>query len=187
MKYELISLNYQYDALEPHLDAQTMEIHHTKHHQTYVDKLNEVLGKYPDLDEKLEDLLSGKVAPPDEIKTAVINFGGGVYNHNFFFSGLSPQKTTPVAEIVTLKDQFLEAATKVFGSGWCWVVKDAGELKIVTTQNQDTPLKNNQTPILAVDVWEHAYYLKFQNRRADYLKAWWEVINWAVVAQNLNL
>ena len=185
--FTLPDLPYSYDALEPHIDAQTMEIHHTKHHQGYVDNLNKALTDHPDLQSKsVEDLLKSLNSIPENIRTAVRNHGGGHANHSLFWQLMSPQAGEPVDAVAKLKDQFIQAAMTRFGSGWAWVVKDAaGKLQVISTANQDSPLSESLTPILGVDVWEHAYYLKYQNRRADYLAAFWNVINWDKVSELL--
>lgn len=196
MAFELAPLPYASDALEPHVDARTMEIHHGKHHQTYVTNLNNALANYPDLQNKpIEDLLANNLAiVPDDIKTAVRNNGGGHANHTLFWqimagnAGGTP--TGRVAEEInkkfgdfeTFKAEFKKAATGRFGSGWAWLVVEAdGSVSITSTPNQDTPLMEGKTPILGLDVWEHAYYLHYQNRRPDYIDAWWNVVNWAKV------
>ncbi len=192
MKYELPKLPYAYDALEPYIDAKTMELHYTKHHQTYVTKLNEALEKHPEIaDEPLEKLLANIDAVPEEIRTAVRNHGGGHMNHSFFWTimgpnaGGEPKGGTAKAiqnafkDFATFKEAFNKAATGVFGSGWAWLVLDEkGKLTITTTANQDSPLMKMQKPVLGLDVWEHAYYLKYQNKRPDYIEAWWNVVNW---------
>jgi len=185
--FTLPDLPYAYDALEPHIDAQTMQIHHTKHHQGYVDNLNKALADYPELQNKsVEDLLKDLNAVPEAIRTAVRNHGGGHANHALFWQLMSPQGGKPVDAVAKLKDQFIQAAMARFGSGWAWVIKDvAGKLEVISTANQDSPLSESLTPILGVDVWEHAYYLKYQNRRADYLAAFWNVINWDKVSELL--
>lgn len=188
MTFTLPDLPYAYNALEPYIDAQTMEIHHTKHHQGYVDNLNKSLADYPELQNKsVEDLLKDLNAVPEAIRTAVRNHGGGHANHSLFWQLMSPQGGEPIAEIAKLKDQLIQAAMARFGSGWAWVVKEvAGKLQVISTANQDSPLSEGLTPVLGVDVWEHAYYLKYQNRRADYLQAWWNVVNWDKVAEPLG-
>ena len=185
--FTLPDLPYPYDALEPHIDALTMQIHHTKHHQGYVDNLNKALVDYPDLQSKsVEDLLKDLNAIPEAIRTAVRNHGGGHANHSLFWQLMSPKGGEPVGAVAQLKDQFIQAAMARFGSGWAWVIKDvAGKLEVISTANQDSPLSDGLTPILGVDVWEHAYYLKYQNRRADYLQAWWQIVNWPKVAELL--
>lgn len=193
--FSLPPLPYAYDALEPHLDARTMEIHHKKHHQTYVNNLNAALKNHPDLlGKSVEQLLSDLDAIPEAVRIAVRNNGGGHYNHLLFWTCMTPrvvaEPTGPLADAITkkfgsftgFKEQFTTAAVKHFGSGWTWLVKDhADELSITTTANQDSPVSLGLTPLLALDVWEHAYYLKFQNRRAEFIAAWWNVVNWNAV------
>lgn len=196
--YELPKLSYAYDALEPYIDAKTMEIHYTKHHQTYVDKLNAAVEKFPELQAKsVEELVTGISQVPAEIKTAVQNHGGGHANHSLFWSilapntsGQMPMPTGTLADAITARftsfDKFTEefnaAATNRFGSGWAWLVVSKEEkLEVISTANQDSPLMEGHTPILGIDVWEHAYYLNYQNRRPDYIKAFWNVINWVEV------
>ncbi len=196
MPYELPALPYAYDALEPFIDAQTMEIHHTKHHQTYVTKLNEALATHPELaDKPLEWLLSNLNEVPEDIRGAVRNHGGGHWNHSMFWKimGADSGTRTPGSEFgtaidasfgnfQTFQEAFNKAATTQFGSGWAWLVKDvSGKLSVVSTANQDNPLSQGLQPILGLDVWEHAYYLKYQNKRPDYIAAWWNVINWGQV------
>ena len=190
MKHELPKLAYSYDALEPYIDAKTMEIHHTKHHQTYVDKLNAAVEKYPNLakmsvEELLKNLSSLKVEEAD--RTAIRNHGGGHANHSFFWQIMGPKKETDkklaadiesaFGSIADFKKLFTDAATKLFGSGWAWLVKDeSGKLQLYALPNQDSPLMKNHTPLIGLDVWEHAYYLKYQNRRPEYIDAWWNVL-----------
>ena len=194
MPYKLPELPYPYDALEPYIDARTMEVHHTKHHQKYTDKLNEAIARHPDLGEgDIEDLLRDLSVIPTDIRTAVRNNGGGFANHNFFWSIMSPNGGEPVGEVdvaiketftsmARFREKFLEAATNLFGSGWTWLaLSDNGKLEIMNTANQDSPLTVGAIPLLSVDVWEHAYYLKYQNRRPEYLEAWWNVVNWKEV------
>lgn len=194
--HTLPKLAYSFDALEPHIDAQTMEIHYSKHHQTYVDKLNAALEKYPELQDKpVEELLKSLNSLPTEIKTAVQNHGGGHLNHTLFWQTIGPKAGgQPTGELLASIqtnfgnfDQFVTefetAATARFGSGWAWLVKDDKKLKIMSTANQDSPLLENVTPLLGIDVWEHAYYLKYQNRRPEYIKAFWNVVNWNAVAE----
>ena len=195
MAYELPKLPYAYDALEPHIDARTMEIHYTKHHQAYVDNLNKAI-KGTDLEKKtVEDLISDLNAVPENIRTVVRNNGGGHANHSFFWKIMGPKAggepkgklADDIKSAFGSFDQFKEklsaAAVGRFGSGWAWLIKKKnGGLEIISTPNQDSPLMDGNTPILGVDVWEHAYYLKYQNRRADYLKAWWDVVNWDAIA-----
>ena len=195
--HTLPPLGYSYDALEPHIDARTMEIHHTKHHQGYVDKLNAALKKYADLQsESVEQLISDLDGVPQEIRTAVRNNGGGHANHSLFFKLIAPggsdQPRDALAQAIkttfgqfdAFKNAFTDAATSRFGSGWAWLSLDPeNRLVIETTPNQDSPLMSGRTPILGLDVWEHAYYLKYQNRRADYVSAFWEIVNWDNVAE----
>lgn len=194
MPYKLPELPYPYDALEPYIDARTMEVHHTKHHQKYTDKLNEAIARHPDLGEgDIEDLLRDLSVIPTDIRTAVRNNGGGFANHNFFWSIMSPNGGEPAGEVdvaiketftsmARFREKFLEAATNLFGSGWTWLaLSDNGKLEIMNTANQDSPLTVGAIPLLSVDVWEHAYYLKYQNRRPEYLEAWWNVVNWKEV------
>ncbi len=197
MAFSLPNLPYEPAALEPHIDARTMEIHHGKHHQAYVNNLNAAIEKHPDLAGKsIEDLLKDLNAVPEDIRTAVRNNGGGHYNHTLFWEIMSPdgggQPEGDLAEAInaafgdfaSFQDKLAKAGVGQFGSGWAWLVKKAdGSLDVVSTPNQDTPLSSGQTPILGVDVWEHAYYLNYQNRRPDYITAWWNVINWAEVAK----
>jgi Fe-Mn family superoxide dismutase len=198
MAYELAPLPYDYAALEPFIDAETMKLHHDKHHQTYVNNLNAALANYPALAAKsVDDLLRDLAKVPDEIRTAVRNHGGGHANHTIFWrlmgpvgsDGVGGAPTGPIAAQITadfgsfeaFKKTFNEAAAKQFGSGWGWLVFQAGSLKVITTSNQESPLSQGLYPILLNDVWEHAYYLRYQNRRADYLAAWWNVVNWLEV------
>ena len=196
MAYTLPKLPYAYDALEPHIDAQTMEIHHTKHHQAYIDKLNGALEKYAELAEKpIEELLKNLDAVPEDIRTAVRNHGGGHYNHSLFWNFLTPEKNEPSTEIASaiadefgsfdvFKEKFTEASLGRFGSGWAWLVKNPDHsLEIMSTANQDNPISEGKTALLGLDVWEHAYYLKYQNKRADYIQACWNVVNWTEVAK----
>jgi Fe-Mn family superoxide dismutase len=189
MSHNLPELSYGYDALEPYFDKETMEIHHTKHHQTYVDKLNAALEGHGDLQSKgVEDLLRDLETVPESIRTAVTNHGGGHFNHSFFWPMLRKETTFggDVAQAITsgfgsfddFKAKFSNAAALLFGSGWTWLVWSNNELQIVTTPNQDNPLSRGKTPILGLDVWEHAYYLKYQNRRPEYIDAFFNVINW---------
>ncbi len=192
MIHTLPTLPYAYDALEPHIDAKTMEIHHTKHHQAYIDKLNAALKEHAGLQQKsVEDLLKDLNAIPEGIRTAVRNHGGGHANHSFWWPMLKKGVAFrgDVAEAIDkkfgsfdrFKEEFSNAATLLFGSGWAWLAVDKGELKIVTTPNQDSAISEGKTPILGIDVWEHAYYLKYQNRRPEYIAAFFNVINWEKV------
>jgi len=226
MAYELPKLPYPYDALEPHIDAQTMEIHYTKHHQTYVNNLNNALKGKADLEKKsVEDLISDLKAVPEDIRTVVRNNGGGHANHSFFWKIMGPNaggepkgkladdiKSTfgsfndfimgpnaggePKGKLADdikstfgsfndFKEKFAAAGAGRFGSGWVWLIKNkSGKLEIISTPNQDSPLMDGNAPVLGLDVWEHAYYLKYQNRRPDYIKAWWNVVNWDAVGKN---
>jgi Fe-Mn family superoxide dismutase len=192
MKHSLPALPYAYDALEPFFDAKTMEIHHTKHHQTYVDKLNAALEGNESLQKSTaEDLIKDLNAVPENIRTAVRNHGGGHANHSFWWQMLRKdvRYSGEVAKAIDakfrsydeFKDKFSNTAALLFGSGWTWLVFSNGELEIMTTANQDSPLSQGKTPILGIDVWEHAYYLKYQNRRPDYISAFFNVINWEQV------
>jgi superoxide dismutase, Fe-Mn family len=190
MKHILPELPYAYDALEPYFDARTMEIHHTKHHQTYVDKLNAALKDQEETlaDKHPEELLAGLNAVPENIRTAVRNHGGGHFNHSFWWPMLKKDVSFagPVAEAITkqfggydaFKEKFANTAALLFGSGWTWLTLNQGKLEIVATPNQDNPVSHGKTPILGIDVWEHAYYLKYQNRRPDYIEAFFKVIDW---------
>ena len=189
MLHKLPELPYAYDALEPYFDKETMEIHHTKHHQTYVDKLNAALEGQTELQNKgVEDLLRDLEAVPDEIRTAVRNHGGGHFNHSFFWPMLRKETSyggdvgrainSAFGGFDNFRDKFANAAALLFGSGWTWLVWGNNELQIVTTPNQDNPMSQGKTPILGIDVWEHAYYLKYQNRRPEYINAFFNVINW---------
>ncbi len=193
MSHTLPALPYAFDALEPHIDARTMEIHYTKHHQTYVDKLNAALDAHPALHEKtVEELVADLDMVPEDIRGAVRNHGGGHLNHSMFWDLLAPGGGKPggkLAEAMTktfgsfdaFVTQFSDAAANRFGSGWAWLVLDGKDLAIVSTANQDNPITDGKTPILGIDVWEHAYYLKYQNKRPDYVKAFWQVVNWKEV------
>ncbi len=197
MPYELPPLPYAYDALEPHIDARTMEIHHTKHHQAYITNANKALEAYPDLaGQPVEQLLRNIKAVPEAIRQTIINHAGGHANHALFWTVMGPQKggepRGPLADEIkkvwgafeAFKDEFTKAAVGRFGSGWAWLGLDAtGKLHVDSTANQDSPLMQGHTPILGLDVWEHAYYLKYQNRRPDYVAAFWNVINWDAVTE----
>jgi Fe-Mn family superoxide dismutase len=198
MAFTLPSLPYAYDALEPHIDAKTMEIHHTKHHQAYVNNLNAALEKAPELQGKsLDELMKNINSVPEAVRTAVRNNGGGHWNHSMFWELMGPGKggepTGKLADAIKsafgdfakFKEQFGAAAAGRFGSGWAWLINDGGKLSITSTPNQDNPLMEGKTAILGLDVWEHAYYLKYQNRRPDYVGAWWNVVNWDNVASRL--
>jgi Fe-Mn family superoxide dismutase len=197
--FTLPKLPYPYDALEPHIDARTMEIHHDKHHAAYVANLNAALKAHPELFQKRAyQILMDIQGVPENIRQAVINNGGGHVNHSLFWNWMKPGGGgTPNGELAQaidaafgsfekFRDKFSQAAATRFGSGWSWLVMDKGKLDVVSTANQDSPYMKGQTPILGLDVWEHAYYLKYQNRRADYIKAWWNVVNWDDVAGRYN-
>lgn len=196
MAFTLPALPYENDALEPHIDARTMEIHHTKHHQAYVNNLNAAVEKAPELANKsLDDLMRGINSVPEAVRAAVRNNGGGHWNHSLFWQLMGPGKggepTGKLADAIKsafgdfnkFKEQFAAAGVGRFGSGWAWLVNDGGKLSITSTPNQDNPLMEGKTAILGLDVWEHAYYLKYQNRRPDYITAWWNVVNWDSVAE----
>jgi Fe-Mn family superoxide dismutase len=197
MAYELPKLPYPYDALEPHIDARTMEIHYTKHHQAYITNVNNALKDHPDLEKKtVEDLIGNLNDVPENIRTVVRNNGGGHANHSFFWQIMGPGKGgAPKGKLAddinatfgsfdAFKEKLAAAGVSRFGSGWAWLIKNkAGKLEIISTPNQDSPLMEGKTPLLGVDVWEHSYYLKYQNRRPDYIKAWWNVVNWDEVAK----
>jgi len=199
MAHELPALPYNHGALEPHIDAQTMQIHHGKHHQTYVTNLNTALAKHADLpSKKIDDLVRSINTVPEDIRTAVRNNGGGHWNHSFFWKLMAPgaggAPSGAVADAINaafgsfdkFKEQFQAAGMGRFGSGWAWLIDSGGKLEITSTPNQDNPLMEGKKAILGVDVWEHAYYLKYQNRRADYLTAWWNVVNWSEVNRLLK-
>ena len=198
MAYELPPLPYPKEALEPHIDAQTMEIHHDKHHAAYVNTVNKAIAGKPELEKKtVEELISNLDAVPTDIRTVVRNHGGGHANHSMFWKIMAPKAGgTPTGRIAedikaafgsldAFKEKFEAAGVGRFGSGWAWlIVNKAGKLEITSTANQDNPLMEGLKPVFGCDVWEHAYYLKYQNRRPDYLKAWWNVVNWAEVDKN---
>jgi Fe-Mn family superoxide dismutase len=196
-KITVPKLPYAYDALEPHIDAQTMQIHHDKHHQAYVDKLNEALAKHPRLQQvRPVALLQDPSKLPEDVRQAIINNAGGHVNHSLFWQMMAPNAGGPptgdIAKAIDstfgsfdkFKAAFADAGAKRFGSGWAWLVADKdGKLSIISTANQDNPITQGLTPLLGVDVWEHAYYLKYQNKRPDYINAWWNVVNWDFVNQ----
>ena len=199
MAHQLPPLPYAYDALEPHIDKETMTLHHDKHHATYVSNLNAALEKHPELASKsAEDLIRDLNAVPDDIRAAVRNNGGGHVNHTMFWTIMGPNKggqpsgqladaiRQTFGDLETFKKQFNEAGTKQFGSGWVWLAQGGGKLQIMSTPNQDNPLSQGLQPIMGNDVWEHAYYLKYQNRRADYLNAWWNVVDWDAVGKRFQ-
>ena len=199
MAYTLPPLPYAYNALEPHIDARTMEIHHTKHHQAYVNNLNAALEKAPQLEGKsLDDLMKGINGVPEAVRTAVRNNGGGHWNHSQFWEWMGPKRggeptgrladaiKSSFGDFTKFKEQFAAAAAGRFGSGWAWLIDEGnGKLSITSTPNQDNPLMEGKKAILGLDVWEHAYYLKYQNKRPDYVAAWWNVVNWDAVAKKL--
>lgn len=197
--FKLPDLSYSFDALEPHIDAQTMEIHHDKHHAAYVTKLNEALEKAPEWQNKpIEEILKNIVDLPETIQTAVRNNGGGHHNHTLYWEAMQPGGTKEpsggIADALNstfgsysdFKAKIAEAGVGRFGSGWAWLVKNGETLEVYSTANQDSPLMEGKTPILGVDVWEHAYYLKYQNKRPDYIEAFWNVVNWDVVGARLT-
>ncbi len=199
MAHQLPPLPYAANALEPHIDARTMEIHHGKHHQAYVTNLNAALDKHPELHSKsIEDLLKGISSVPDDIRQAVINNGGGHWNHTMFWEIMGPggggAPSGAIADAInssfggfdTLKDEFKKAAVGRFGSGWAWVIDAGGKLVVESTANQDSPIMAGKKVVFGIDVWEHAYYLNYQNRRPDYVEAWWNVINWSAVNKRLG-
>jgi Fe-Mn family superoxide dismutase len=198
MAHTLPPLPYATDALEPHIDKQTMEIHHGKHHAAYVNNLNAALEKYPDLQSKsIDELLRGIDTVPEDIRTAVRNNGGGHANHTMFWQIMGPKAggapTGAIGEAISssfgsfdsFKEQFAKAGIGRFGSGWAWVIAAGGKLTIESTPNQDSPIMEGKTAVFGIDVWEHAYYLKYQNRRPDYISAWFNVVNWAAVNKRL--
>jgi superoxide dismutase, Fe-Mn family len=198
MPYEVPPLPYDYDALEPHIDEQTMHLHHDKHHQAYVDNANKALEGTEWADKPVEEVLQNLGSLPEDKQAPVRNNAGGHYNHSLFWEIMGPggggEPTGALADAISstfggldeLKTQLNDAGVKRFGSGWSWLVLDGGTLAVISTANQDTPLSDGQTPILGIDVWEHAYYLKYQNRRPEYLEAWWNVVNWDAVQQRFE-
>lgn len=201
MAFELVPLPYNYDALEPYVDAQTMQLHHDMHHQTYVNNLNTAVGKYPELQSKTpEELVKDLNNLPADIVSAVRNSGGGDVNHTMFWKIMAPnaggEPTGSIANAITqtfgdfetFKQRFNDAGAKQFGSGWAWLVRTGdGKLEIMSTPNQDSPLTSGHFPIMGNDVWEHAYYLKYQNRRPEYLKQWWNVVNWDEINKRFEM
>lgn len=199
MAFTLPPLPYDFAALEPHIDAKTMEIHHGKHHQTYVNNLNAAIEKAPELANKsLEDLMRGVNKLPDSVKTAVRNNGGGHWNHSLFWQLMAAKAggepggnlgnaiRSAFGDFAKFREQFSAAGVGRFGSGWAWLINNGGKLSITSTPNQDNPLMEGQNAILGLDVWEHAYYLKYQNRRPDYITAWWNVVNWKEVEKRFS-
>lgn len=196
MAYTLPDLPYAEDALEPHIDAKTMNIHRTKHHQTYINNVNAALEAHPDLAKKsVEDLVRDLASVPESIRTVVRNNGGGHANHSLFWTIMAPKAggdpggdlgkaiADTFTSVAKFREDFAKAATTRFGSGWAWLSVDNGKLVIESTANQDSPLSEGRTPILGLDVWEHAYYLNYQNRRPDYINAFWNIVNWNEVAK----
>ena len=198
MPFEVPDLPYDYAALEPHIDEQTMRLHHDKHHQAYVDKVNGALEGTEHADKPIEEVVANLGAIPEDKRGVVRNNGGGHLNHTLFWESMSPngggEPSGGLADAITsafgsldaFKEQFEAAGVNQFGSGWAWLVLDGGELKVTSTANQDNPVSNGQTPLVGNDVWEHAYYLKYQNRRPEYLKAWWNVVDWDKVAERYD-
>jgi superoxide dismutase, Fe-Mn family len=200
MPFTVPPLPYGFDALEPHIDAKTMEIHHGTHHAAYVTNLNKALESAPNLGSKtVEELLANNCAiVPENIRTAVRNNGGGHLNHSMFWTIMGPKASgepsgnlasaisSTFGSFATFKEKLSAAGVSRFGSGWAWLIKDGGKLDIISTANQDSPLMEGKFPVMGVDVWEHAYYLKYQNRRPDYLAAWWNVVNWQEVEKRFN-
>jgi Fe-Mn family superoxide dismutase len=199
MAFQLVPLPYAYDALEPYIDTMTMQIHHDKHHAAYVNNLNAAIDKHPEMSGKsVEELLSNLNAVPEDIRTAVRNHGGGTLNHNIYWEIMAPKAggepggklaqaiNDAFGSFANFRTEFEKSAGARFGSGWAWLVKKGDQLSIVSTANQDSPLSDGLTPLLGVDVWEHAYYLKYQNRRAEYVSAWWNVVNWDAVAKRFS-
>ncbi len=199
MAFTLPPLPYSPDALEPHIDKMTMEIHHGKHHQAYVTNANAALEKHPELESKsVEELLRGINQVPEDIRTAIRNNGGGHANHTMFWQIMGPNgggaPTGPVADAINssfgsfdkLKEEFKKAAVGRFGSGWAWVIDNGGKLVVESSANQDSPLMEGKKPVFGIDVWEHAYYLKYQNRRPDYIAAWWNTVNWSAVSARMK-
>ena len=199
MAFEVPPLPYAYNALEPHIDEQTMHLHHDKHHQAYVDNLNKALEKHADWQKKpVEEILRNINNVPEDVRTAVRNNAGGHANHSMFWKIMKPQgggePKGKIADVIkelgglaAFQEKFNDAGVKRFGSGWAWLVRSkAGKYEIVSTANQDSPLMDGNFPIMGNDVWEHAYYLKYQNRRAEYLKAWWNVVNWDEINKRLE-
>lgn len=198
--FKVDPLSYSYDALEPYIDSETMRIHHDGHYAAYVNSLNEALSQYPELMEKsLEEMLGNTQQVPEDIRQKIINFGGGAYNHSLFWRMMTPggggEPENPLllemeksfGSFQTFQEEFNEKAAKLFGSGWIWLIKEDNILKTTPTQNQDTPLTKGQTPLLGLDVWEHAYYLKYRNKRKDYIENWWNIVNWGEVLRLFNL
>ena len=199
MAFTLPALPYDFAALEPHIDAKTMEIHHGKHHQTYVNNLNAAIEKAPELAKKsLDDLLRNVSSLPEAVRTPIRNNAGGHWNHSMFWQIMAPKAggepggklgqaiTSTFGDFAKFREQFSAAGVGRFGSGWAWLISTGGKLSITSTPNQDNPLMENQKAIMGLDVWEHAYYLKYQNRRPDYIQAWWNVVNWKEIENRFS-
>jgi len=199
MAFTLPPLPYDFAALEPHIDAKTMEIHHGKHHQTYVNNLNAAIEKAPELAKKsLDDLLRNVSTLPEAVRTPIRNNGGGHWNHSMFWQIMAPKAggepggklgqaiTSTFGDFAKFREQFSAAGVGRFGSGWAWLINTGGKLSIISTPNQDTPLMDGQKAVMGLDVWEHAYYLKYQNRRPDYIQAWWNVVNWKEIEKRFS-
>jgi superoxide dismutase, Fe-Mn family len=198
MPYEVPPLPYDYNALEPHIDEATMRVHHDKHHQAYVDKVNAALEGTDWADKPIEEVIANLGQVPDDKRTAVRNNGGGHYNHSLFWESMSPDGggqpdgdlaaaiDSAFGSFADFQDKLKTTGVNQFGSGWSWLVLDGGNLAVVGSANQDNPLTDGKTPLLGVDVWEHAYYLKYQNKRPDYLDAWWNTVNWGKVAERFS-
>jgi superoxide dismutase, Fe-Mn family len=199
MAFTLPSLPYDFAALEPHIDAKTMEIHHGKHHQTYVNNLNAAIEKAPELANKsLDDLMRNANTLPEAVRTAIRNNGGGHWNHSLFWQIMGPKAggepggklgaaiKSAFGDFAKFREQFSAAGVGRFGSGWAWLINNGGKLSITSTPNQDNPLMEGQKAVMGLDVWEHAYYLKYQNRRPDYINAWWNVVNWKEVEKRFE-
>ncbi len=199
MAFTLPPLPYDFSALEPHIDAKTMEIHHGKHHQTYVNNLNAAIEKAPELASKsLDDLMRGANSLPEAVRTPIRNNGGGHWNHSMFWQLMAPKAggepggalgaaiKSAFGDFAKFREQFSAAGVGRFGSGWAWLINSGGKLSITSTPNQDNPLMDGQKAIMGLDVWEHAYYLKYQNRRPDYINAWWNVVNWKEVEKRFQ-
>lgn len=199
MKYELPELKFSFEGLEPNIDSKTVEVHYTKHHQGYLNKTNELLEKYPELMEKsIEELLSDLNSIPEDIRQGLVNVGGGYYNHNIYWETMTGEETEIPSDLVekinskwgsvdSFKETFTENAMKLFGSGWVWLVQSDTELEIVSSKNQENPISNGKYPLLGIDLWEHAYYLKYQNRRNEYIDSWFKVIDWNAVEKRIRV
>jgi len=197
--FTLPKLQYEYDALEPHIDAETMRVHHDKHHQSYLDKFNAALENNSEMFEMpVEKILKNLESVPEDIRSAVQNHGGGFYHHSIFWEMMSPDVSMPSVElsaalsdtfggVENFKEKFTAEASTHFASGWTWLVKDSsGRLSIISTSNQNSPISEGLTPLLGIDTWEHSYYLKYQNRRPEYINAWWNIVNWNYVSEKFN-